>query len=210
MKNFICIAIALTIGASAFAAVSPDTDILVWSIDIRANENVYDDQPLSSVRFTDISQFYLQSTETGDKIYIAPYTYTDKQLNTKASLSLNDYRNQSSRLGRTGSYYTDIGALLDANGIGADNYDTYEFIMQLDNNGNMVAWSEHLFDPSNSGAAALYLSDVYSSFVNPSTLLDPKLPSAFNFGSHLVPEPTSGLLMMLGAGLLALRRRRRA
>ncbi|MBR6733651.1 MAG: PEP-CTERM sorting domain-containing protein [Kiritimatiellae bacterium] len=41
-------------------------------------------------------------------------------------------------------------------------------------------------------------------------MLNPVVPSGFNFGSHLVPEPTSGLLMMLGAGLLALRRRRRA
>jgi len=41
-------------------------------------------------------------------------------------------------------------------------------------------------------------------------MLNPLTGTVFNFGTHLVPEPTSGLLMMLGAGLLALRRRRRA
>ena len=55
-------------------------------------------------------------------------------------------------------------------------------------------------------------SDVidYVRWANASNMMNPLTGTVFNFGTHLVPEPTSGLLMMLGAGLLALRRRRRA
>lgn len=205
MKKVCILASMAALGLGVFAA---DTDLLVWSINVRSNDEIKNKQ------FTDVSQFYI--TDGTHRYDIGAYTYTDVNL-TSASPNLDAYVSQSLKNGRTGAYYTDIGAIL--NQIVSDtglesvkdiNYGAWEFFMQLDNNGNMVAWSEHLYDPSADAASRLYLADVTGSIFQPGNMLNPVVPSGFNFGTHLVPEPTSGLLMMLGAGLLALRRRRRA
>jgi hypothetical protein len=221
MKKIIALFALAVVGASALGANT--TDLLIWNIDLTSNQDV------ENKLYNQISQFYLKSTEDGTMFNLANYTYTDPSLaaNTKVKSNFEgdlgptdfDY----AEVGLPGFYqpsknmYTDWSSLKSA--IYAHTGETdedadfgaWEFFMQLDNNGNMIAWSEHLYDPSNKNATALYLDAVVpgsvynSNMLNPGTTIIP-----FNFGSHLVPEPTSGLLMMLGAGLLALRRRRRA
>lgn len=212
MKKFYVMAVALVAAVCAFATA--DTDLLIWNISVRKNPDV-------ETKAFDGIAFYLKSTDGAHTYNIGDYTFTDDDL-TSASPNLDAYTARSLRLYDTGSFYTDVGDLFsdivnDTDVVSVDDLvqnhgSEWEFYMQLDNNGNMVAWSEHLFDPNNSEARALYLSDVidYVRWANASNMLNPLTGTVFNFGTHLVPEPTSGLLMMLGAGLLALRRRRRA
>ena len=78
--------------------------------------------------------------------------------------------------------------------------------MELYKTGNdkAVAWMEFPISSSLAGIQeALHsLSELDSSFVNTEGM-------AFNMGEQMVPEPTSGLLLLVGGALLALRRRRR-
>ena len=215
-KIFLATAITLL----AIAAHSNDADILIWDIRLWENGNETVAPGITSAGFDAISKFYLKST-TGDTAFnLSDYTYatSDALVGGGATVSsifapgLDD-----AAYGYAGSYYTNISKLrediVSATGlsdISEIDDRAWEFYMQLDNNGNRVAWSEHLYDPTADSSSAVYLSSVSGSIYNSSTPFHTINPPTFNFGSHLVPEPTSGLLMMMGAGLLALRRRRRA
>ena len=98
----------------------------------------------------------------------------------------------------TDNYYTDLSTLKFDNG--------YSFLMELYKNGNdkAVAWMDFPISSSLSGIQeALHrLSELDSSFAQTEGF-------AYNMGEQMVPEPTSGLLLLVGGALLALRRRRR-
>lgn len=210
MKKFLVLAASAIVGVGVCCADTTATDLLIWSINLRGNSEV------ANKPFTTISQFYLQSQDGSKTFDIADYTYTDQTLTTLISDGFTNADNlgPAARRGVTNNYFTDWTSLqsdiLAYTGEDSVSSGAWEFFMQLDNNGNMTAWSEHLYDPANDQASAVYLSSVIPDYVYKANMFNPDTMSSFNFGSHLVPEPTSGLLMMLGAGLLALRRRRRA
>lgn len=205
--------LSLAVAAMSMYAVASDADLLIWEIDLYGNKH------LEGTGFDAISQFYLRSISDPSKtISLSPYTYFDIPFSqttadpTFASGIAGGSDGWTVQNGQTVNYYAfNMASLIADNGI--TDYSGYEFIMQLTNNGNLVGWSEHLWDASKN---PLLLSAVKSNLLNSEdvgNMMNPEFDIrtyAFNFGSHLVPEPTSGLLMMLGAGLLALRRRRRS
>ena len=92
-----------------------------------------------------------------------------------------------------GPYMTDLGDY---------GSSTYSFFLELYNaSGDTVLWSNPVvttYDQLNG-----------SGYVSHSGVLTPQMsPTPWNAAA--VPEPTSGVLLLVGAGLLALRRRRRA
>ena len=209
-RAFLSFAVAIM----SMVAIASDADLLIWEIDLDGNKN-----GLEGTGFSSISQFFLRSlTDPLQTISLGKYSYKDVPFT-----SANSDPTFSSGIGEwtqgngqtENVYFLDMGSLLRDNNITSADYDSYEFIMQLANNdGAGIMWSEHFTDSSKT---PLYLSTVINSGLYDSekigNMLNPEfdfLSVSFNFGSHLVPEPTSGLLMMLGAGLLALRRRRRA
>lgn len=191
--------VVLSASLFSLSCLASDTDLLIWQIDLEQSW-VYEPQLLDGTfpGFNKIN-FWLQS---GDKrINLEKFTYTattDGISSTPGSTFITE--GIYSEAGLTGVYATKVADY------GDDVYGGYEVMMQLWNNDTLVAVSDNLFDSSKH----LYLSDLvrttFTSDMDPSSMF----ASINQLGGHVVPEPTSGLLMMLGAGLLALRRRRRA
>ncbi len=188
-KAFIATLVAAMFGATAMAS---DADMLIWQIDLQDSPYYENVDPLPS--FNKIN-LWLQS---GDNII---------RLESKTYDTANDvYGLSAITTGIDPEGYTTVYAT-DLTGLSNDDYGRYELMMQFWNNDDLVSFSDNLFDSSKH----IYLRDLarttMPSDTNPISI-DSSL--AIQLGARVVPEPTSGLLMMLGAGLLALRRRRRA
>ena len=193
-KAFIATLIAAMFGATAMASGS---DMLIWHIDL---EDSWVYQNGNYPTFNKIT-FGLQNGSDSS---------TYKELDSKTYYLVDDPTLASSpgygdglanaNQGIAGTFATDLSAY------GNDVYGGYEVMIQLWNNTELVAVSDNIFDSSKN----LYLRDLARTSMPSDTLPVSAWDIGINFGARVVPEPTSGLLMMLGAGLLALRRRRRA
>ncbi len=188
--------------AASFLAMASDTDMLIWNIDLW-DSWVYQPQ-IENETFPGFNRitFGLQNgTDASSFIDLESNTrYLEQQATTLSGTVGYGPGLAYANDGIAGYYATDL------TDYGNDVYGGYEVLIQLWNNDTLIAVSDNIFDSSKH----LYLADLART-----TMGSDKLPvSAYDvgiqFGSRLVPEPTSGLLMMLGAGLLALRRRRRA
>ena len=188
----------------AFAATSlaeTSTDVLMWYLDLG-------DSPEEGIRSQtfDTLNFYLRSTEDPSQtISLNQFTYLDQD-------DVGTGQRTGTASGIDGSfagvYHTDLA------GAGNIDYSKYEFMLALYNGGSLVAWSETLFNgepepvlkSALESASALY-NRASGGDLNPSEI--PAGATPYNFGQHVVPEPTGGLLMLVGGALLALRRKRK-
>ena len=195
--------VAMVVAASATLPMrlcaETSTDVLMWYLDLG-------DSPEEGIhnQTFDSLNFYLRSTDDHSvTIGLNNYTY----------LNMDDVgtgRGTGTAAGIDGSfagvYHTDLS------GAGNIDYSKYEFMLAAYNGGNLVAWSTVLFN-SNSDDHVM-LADLAGSLYSLSNGgdLNP-MPSPgttpFNFGEHVVPEPSSGLMMLVGGALLALRRKRK-
>lgn len=199
MKKMI---LMLMVGASfaATALAETSTDVLMWYLDLGdSSEDGIHNQTFDTL------DFYLRSTDDpSDKINLTPYTY----------LNMDDVgtgQGAGTASGIDGSfagvYYTDLS------GAGDIDYTKYEFMMSLYSGGSLVAWSETLFngEPDPVLKSTLETANALYNRANGGDLNPQQGPTAtpYNFGPNVVPEPTGGLLMLVGGALLALRRKRK-
>ncbi len=194
-KLFFTALLATAFAVSSMAALS-DTDMLMWSIELS------DSEQFSSGSYPEFNKVTIGLRYGSDYIDLNPNTYYIDEGSLVGPNGPANVDAIDSELGMAGDFATKLGSLENYT---AGAYEGYEVVIQLWNNDTLVAFSDNTFDSSKH----LYLQDLARTSM-PSDMV----PSAIDLslviplGSRVVPEPTSGLLMMLGAGLLALRRRR--
>ena len=195
----VAVAVAAIATLPMRVSAETSTDVLMWYLDLG-------DSPEDCIhnQTFDTLNFYLRATDDHSvTIGLNNYTYlnmddvgTGRGTGTAAGIDGNF----------AGVYHTDLS------GAGNIDYSKYEFMLAAYNGGNLVAWSTVLFNSSSDDH--VMLSDLAGSLYSLSNGGDMNpMPSPggtpFNFGSHVVPEPSSGLMMLVGGALLALRRKRK-
>ena len=204
-KMIFMISAALTLGAFADEL---STDVLMWYINLGSSPD-----PTVSDEHTTFStlNFFLRSTTdpSAETVNLNNYTHLFTS-GGSSDAGIDSGINANGRF--AGVYVTDLSSA--GNDAGITDWSTYEFMMALENGGNLVAWSSTLF---NSQADQVLLHDlqtanaVYNRVeggdLNPTAM--PSGVTPYNFGPNVVPEPTGGLLMLVGGALLALRRKRK-
>lgn len=187
MKKCFMMILAAALAGAAWAENS--ADVLVWYLDTE------EDMENTGAEFDTIKFWAVDSHNT--KVDLADRTYTGPQYllaGTPVAGSGDTITLPSGDAPTTiyGSYYTNLSG-----------YETgYSFWMELYLGDQKV---ERMFQPVSWNDFKQHM--VASSGLSNDLNLSPEA-GAFNFASHMVPEPTSGLLFLIGGALLALRRRR--
>ena len=193
--------LATILAATALAATAPadDTsaDVLVWYVDTEEARSGARNAAFDEIKFWAVNSDNSSTVSLGGLTYTSPEDlraarYSDLPAGSGETISLGGTDTA------TQFYYTDLSSFQFDNG--------YSFLMELYNNHNgPVAWVEFPVSTSLAGIqeAIASLNSLVDSF-------EPVPMQGYNFGSAMTPEPTSGLLLLVGGALLALRRRRRA
>jgi len=129
-------------------------------------------------------------TDAGAKYAIL---YATDNLNYSTQGADTKYAVAAYQLGESKStYVTDLGAY---------GTSAYSFFVELVNNSGDTIYTQY---------TSSYDTLVSSGYVSSSALSVPTGAGSGGYNGASVPEPTSGMLLLMGASLLALRRRRQA
>ena len=196
--------LATILAATALAATAPadDTsaDVLVWYVDTEEARSGARNAAFDEIKFWAVNSDNSSTVSLGGLTYTSPEDLRAARYNDLGNGPVGS--GETISLGGTDtatqSYYTDLSSFQFDNG--------YSFLMELYNNNNgPVAWVEFPVSTSLAG-----IQDAIASLNSLVDSFEPVPMQGYNFGSAMTPEPTSGLLLLVGGALLALRRRRRA
>ncbi len=189
MKKLMSVVFAAALAGASWAETS--ADVLIWDINTKQDGASYDGatRNFDSIKFWAIDS---NNKETD----LTQYTYIGPEFllaNKAEGLAGSGGTIAGDGTTSAGTFYTDLSAF---------KGEGYTFMAELYLNGTTVdrmltplTWEQF----ANSVVGGL-TGDMLDQF--------PTLPSPYNMASTMVPEPTSGLLLVIGGALLALRRRR--
>ena len=190
MKKLMSVVFAAALAGTAWAETS--ADVLIWDINTKEDKASYD----GATRNFDTIKFWAINTENKQETDLTQYTYIGPEYllaNNAEGLAGSGGEIAGDGTTSAGTFYTDMSAFKEG----------YTFMAELYLGGTTVdrmltplTWSQFM-DAVVSGLT----QDRLDQFPN-------SLPKPYNMASTMVPEPTSGLLLVIGGALLALRRRR--
>ena len=189
MKKSLMMVLAVALAGATWAENS--ADVLVWYLDTE------EDMENTGAQFDSIKFWAVDSQNA--KVNLAERTYTGPGYllaGTPAAGSGDTITVPNNQAPTTiyGTYYTNLSG-----------YDSgYSFWMELYLGGTRV---DRMLQPVSWSDFQQHM--VASSGLANDISLSPEA-GAYNFASKMVPEPTGGLLLLMGGALLALRRRRSA
>ena len=189
MKKLMSVVFATALAGAAWAETS--ADVLIWDINTKEDKASYD----GATRNFDTIKFWAidsnkQETDLTQYTYIGPEYLL---ANNAEGLAGSGGEIAGDGTTSAGTFYTDMSAFKEG----------YTFMAELYLGGTTVdrmltplTWSQFM-DAVVSGLTQEKLDQFPEA-----------LPNPYNMASSMVPEPTSGLLLVIGGALLALRRRR--
>lgn len=189
MKKLMSVVFAAALAGTAWAETS--ADVLIWDINTKEDKASYD----GATRNFDTIKFWAidsnkQETDLTQYTYIGPEYLL---ANNAEGLAGSGGEIAGDGTTSAGTFYTDMSAFKEG----------YTFMAELYLGGTTVdcmltplTWSQFM-DAVVSGLTQEKLDQFPEA-----------LPNPYNMASSMVPEPTSGLLLVIGGALLALRRRR--
>ena len=189
MKKLMSVVFAAALAGTAWAETS--ADVLIWDINTKEDKASYD----GATRNFDMIKFWAIDSNKRETD-LTQYTYIGPEYllaNNADGLAGSGGEIAGDGTTSAGTFYTDMSAFKEG----------YTFMAELYLGGTTVdrmltplTWSQFM-DAVVSGLTQEKLDQFPEA-----------LPNPYNMASSMVPEPTSGLLLVIGGALLALRRRR--
>lgn len=189
MKKSLAVFFAAALSGIVLGA--SDADVLVWYVDTAdAEEPAGRNKSFDEIKFWAVAA---DNTRTG----LGGLTYSGPQY-LLAGTPATGSGESIATAGDTfaGNYYTDVSSYNDGN---------YTFLLELYSGGTQV---DRMLQGMGLSELTTYMIAKSGLAGDPDKWLEQVTDmDGYNFGQKMVPEPTSGLLLLMGGALLALRRR---